>query len=155
VQGDPAWACGSSTPSTSTSCSPRPPPGLRHPLAFGAAGEAEGEPSGSFDWCIQSIFHKLKTSCGCALVSPSTLQIDKCANIRLLFAPGQVWSTNSRRGRKSNTAKHREGEMNEPINGALKLKLDGSGESVRLEFYLFVGLARQGPFVCDFENQSQ
>mmetsp|Transcript_128738 Transcript_128738/g.412415 ORF Transcript_128738/g.412415 Transcript_128738/m.412415 type:complete len:92 (+) Transcript_128738:582-857(+) len=43
--------------------------------------------------------------------------------------------------------------MNEPINGALKLKLDGSGESVRLEFYLFVGLARQGPFVCDFEEK--
>mmetsp|Transcript_104742 Transcript_104742/g.301128 ORF Transcript_104742/g.301128 Transcript_104742/m.301128 type:complete len:287 (-) Transcript_104742:372-1232(-) len=186
--------CGSNTPSTSASLSPRldslcgsppsaapahrpglaqsappgvffptfrPPPGLPHPpqqlvgvgMDVHAAPEKETcDEAASTEWCIQNVFAKLKaSSCGFALVSPS-LQVGGCTDLRMHFLPGQAWAA-SQRSRKSASTKSRDSDVSAPVNGAVRLKFDGCGEGPRLEFYLFVGPVRQGPFVCDFAER--
>mmetsp|Transcript_176930 Transcript_176930/g.567436 ORF Transcript_176930/g.567436 Transcript_176930/m.567436 type:complete len:281 (+) Transcript_176930:111-953(+) len=185
--------CGSNTPSTSASLSPRldslcgsppsaapaPPPGLalsappgvffptfRPPLGLPhphqrlasvgmdvhAAPEKETcDEAASTEWCIQNVFAKLKGGCGFALISPS-LQVGGCTDLRIHLLPGQAWAA-SQRSRKSASTKSRDSDVSAPVNGAVRLKFDGCGEGPRLEFYLFVGPVRQGPFVCDFAER--
>jgi len=181
--------CGSNTPSTSASLSPRldslcgsppsaalapppglaqsappgvffptfrPPPGLPHPsqqlagvgMDVHAAPEKDScDEAASTEWCIQNVFAKLKASCGFALISPS-LQVGGCTDLRMHLLPGQAWAA-SQRSRKSASTKSRDFDVSAPVNGGVRLKFDGCGEGARLEFYLFVGPVRQGPFVCD------
>jgi len=186
--------CGSNTPSTSASLSPRldslsgsppsaapapppglaqsappgvffptfrPPPGLPHPpqqlvgVGMGVHASPEkgtGGEAASTEWCIQHVFAKLKGSCGFALVSPS-LQVGGCTDLRMHLLPGQAWAA-SQRSRKSASTKSRDPDVSAPVNGAVRLKFDGCGKDARLEFYLFVGPVRQGPFVCDFAERA-
>jgi len=134
----------------------RTPPGLPPPsaqlaaLAAARAGAAppspSAEPEGA-EWFIQNIFRQLKRNCGDALVS-SSVRLGVCGDIRLHFVPGQDWFAGLQAIGRGRQACEKRGRG----DGLLRLKLDGSGEGVVLKFYLFVGTAKRGPFVCDFSD---
>jgi len=139
----------------------RPPPGLPHPLQqlAGVGVDASDRPDrdaydkmSSTEWCIQGVFKKLKSSCGCPLVSPPW-KVAGCDDLRVHFLPGQAWAA-SQRSHKGLGSKFLESETSAPVNGLLRLKLDGCGEGVRIKFCLFVGPVRQGPFECDFSERA-
>eukprot|EP00445_Apocalathium_hangoei_P089970 CAMPEP_0204214168 /NCGR_PEP_ID=MMETSP0361-20130328/76532_1 /ASSEMBLY_ACC=CAM_ASM_000343 /TAXON_ID=268821 /ORGANISM="Scrippsiella Hangoei, Strain SHTV-5" /LENGTH=286 /DNA_ID=CAMNT_0051178751 /DNA_START=92 /DNA_END=953 /DNA_ORIENTATION=- len=134
----------------------RAPPGLPPPsaqlaaLAAARAGAAPPSPSAEpecAEWFIQNIFRQLKRNCSSALVS-SSVRLGGCNDIRLHFVPGQDWSTGLQAIGRGRPACEKRGRG----DGLLRLKLDGSGEGVVLKFYLFVGTAKRGPFVCDFSD---
>mmetsp|Transcript_52911 Transcript_52911/g.134220 ORF Transcript_52911/g.134220 Transcript_52911/m.134220 type:complete len:312 (-) Transcript_52911:433-1368(-) len=137
----------------------RPPPGLPHPLqqSAGVGVDTSDKPDrdaydkkSSIEWCIQGVFKKLKSSCGCPLVSPPW-NVAGCDDLRVHFLPGQAWAASQRSHKGS---KFLESETSAPVNGLLRLKLDGRGEGVRIKFCLFVGPVRQGPFECDFAERA-
>jgi len=139
----------------------RPPPGLPHPLQqlAGVGVDASDKPErqaydkkSSTEWCVQGVFKKLRSSCGCAVVLPP-LKVAGCDDLRVHFLPGQAWAA-GQRSHMGLGSKSRESETSTPFNGALRLKLDGCGEGVRIKFCLFVGPVRQGPFECDFSERA-
>jgi len=136
----------------------RPPPGLPHPAdlpapAPTAPAVADSSPH-RVEWCIHHVLSKLKTSAGFALVSPP-LQVGEIPDVRLHFAPGEAWarSVRSRKGKKTE-GKDEHGAARGPMNGTLRLKIGDLGDAAPLTFNLFVGDVRQGPFECDFAEQT-
>lgn len=138
----------------------RPPPGLPHPRTGVMQASqplptvAPSEGPAFAEWRIQNIFSKLRVSSGFALVSPP-LQLGEFSDVRLQFSPGEGWAASARnpKGKATNFRTEVKGKTGSE-HGTVSLKLGNAAHCGIVEFYIFVGAMRQGPFECDFAKRA-
>lgn len=106
------------------------------------------------EWSITNLMAKLKTSCGCPLVSHS-LDLEGFGDLRMHFVPGEAWNSCNRGGhrrRRRSSAPNSEFEAASLSHGAIRLKVHSGDAAKTLKFFLVVGSSRQGPYQCNFER---
>jgi len=127
--------------------------------SFQEADETEGisllvlpaAASHSAEWSIQNIFGKLKTSCGCPLVSPA-LQVGPFDDLRVHFVPGDKWQEDRRAAKKGK--KQGKDKTTERKPAALRLKLGPEQDNMGpFEVQFSVGGFRLGPFSCNLAER--